>query len=164
MLANLQLNPHGGQGGTGGQTGPRGSMPSLLPSSQSGSSSAPSSSSKLKFIQAARAVAGSGSGAGAGPGFAGTVTKLIASGRGPSLVAAVEREDLVELTKCNDAFFSRLVASQDETFHSLADMMEVLSKKLTESSNVSVCASFQRFPLVPFMLIENHVIVFRTTM
>ena len=65
------------------------------------------------------------------------VSSAVAAPRVPSLASAVEREDWNELTKRNDEYFSRLVSSQAETFDSLTDMVDALSKKLNEATKSS---------------------------
>lgn len=65
------------------------------------------------------------------------VTKSMTTFKGPSFVAAVEREDFEELKKRNQEFFSRILSTQEETFDNLCEMVEGLSKKLTDSSNSS---------------------------
>jgi predicted transcriptional regulator len=44
---------------------------------------------------------------------------------------------IVELKKRTDEFFAKLVSSQEETFDAIADMVDSLTSKLNESSNVS---------------------------
>jgi hypothetical protein len=66
------------------------------------------------------------------------VTNVIATPRVPALSTAVEREDFDELLKRNDEYFARLLSSQAETFESLTDMVDALTKKLNESVKVSV--------------------------
>lgn len=65
------------------------------------------------------------------------VSSAVAAPRAPSLASAVEREDWEELTKRNDEYFARLVSSQGETFDSLTDMVDALSKKLNEATKSS---------------------------
>ena len=65
------------------------------------------------------------------------VSSAVAAPRVPSLASAVEREDWNELTKRNDEYFGRLVSSQAETFDSLTDMVDALSKKLNEATKSS---------------------------
>lgn len=62
------------------------------------------------------------------------VTNIVAAPRVPSLSAAVEREDFEEMVKRNDEYFARLLSSQADTFDSLTDMVDSLSKKLMEST------------------------------
>jgi hypothetical protein len=64
------------------------------------------------------------------------VTNVIATPRVPALSTAVEREDFDELLKRNDEYFARLLSSQAETFESLTDMVDALTKKLNESVKV----------------------------
>lgn len=72
------------------------------------------------------------------------VTNVIATPRVPALSTAVEREDFDELLKRNDEYFARLLSSQAETFESLTDMVDALTKKLNES--VKVSPTHSRFP------------------
>jgi hypothetical protein len=65
------------------------------------------------------------------------VTNVVATPRVPALSTAVEREDFDELLKRNDEYFARLLSSQAETFESLTDMVDALTKKLNESVKVS---------------------------
>lgn len=64
------------------------------------------------------------------------VTNVVATPRVPALSTAVEREDFDELLKRNDEYFARLLSSQAETFESLTDMVDALTKKLNESVKV----------------------------
>jgi hypothetical protein len=73
------------------------------------------------------------------------VTNVIATPRVPALSTAVEREDFDELLKRNDEYFARLLSSQAETFESLTDMVDALTKKLNESVKVS---SFQIYRFI----------------
>jgi len=65
------------------------------------------------------------------------VSSAVAAPRVPSLASAVDREDWEELTKRNDEYFARLVSSQAETFDSLTDMVDALSKKLNDATKSS---------------------------
>jgi septal ring factor EnvC (AmiA/AmiB activator) len=65
------------------------------------------------------------------------VSSAVAAPRVPSLASAVDREDWDELTKRNDEYFARLVSSQAETFDSLTDMVDALSKKLNDATKSS---------------------------
>lgn len=64
-------------------------------------------------------------------------TNTMAASRVPSLSTAAEREDFEELIKRNDEYFTRLLASQAETFDSLTDMVDALTKKLNDSTKSS---------------------------
>jgi hypothetical protein len=65
------------------------------------------------------------------------VASSVTAPRVPSLAAAVDREDFDELVKRNDEYFARLLSSQADTFSSLTDMVDALSKKLNESTQSS---------------------------
>lgn len=65
------------------------------------------------------------------------VTNTVAAPRVPALTAAVERDDFDELIKRNDEYFTRLTSSQADTFDSLTDMVDALSKKLNEATQCS---------------------------
>ena len=65
------------------------------------------------------------------------VSSAVAAPRVPPLASAVDREDWEDLTKRNDEYFARLVSSQAETFDSLTDMVDALSKKLNDATKSS---------------------------
>ena len=60
-----------------------------------------------------------------------------ASSKGPALTAALEKDDFAEVKKRNDEYFSRLLNNQSDTYAALTDMVETLSKKLNQSTQVT---------------------------
>lgn len=67
-------------------------------------------------------------------------TKTIPPAKPPTLLLSVERDNMDELLKKNNEYFSRVVASQGETLDSVTDLVDVLTKKLADASQVrSVC-------------------------
>ena len=64
-------------------------------------------------------------------------SKVTPPPRAPALLAAVERDHLDDLLKKNSEYFGRIVASQGETLDSVTDMVDTLTKKLTEACQVS---------------------------
>ena len=81
------------------------------------------------------------------------VTNVVATPRVPALSTAVEREDFDELLKRNDEYFARLLSSQAETFESLTDMVDALTKKLNESVKVSPTQRSSLNSLIHFPLL-----------
>ena len=65
-----------------------------------------------------------------------THSKLVAPPRAPALLASVERDNLDDLLKKNNEYFSRVLSSQGDTLDSVSDMVDALTKKLGDAAQV----------------------------
>jgi len=87
-------------------------------------------------------------------------TKTIPPAKAPTLLLSVERDNLDELVKKNGEYFSRVVASQGDTLDSVTEMVDVLTKKLGDASQVWEWCESEYSVYQCYVLQSRRIIIF----